>query len=338
MKRGLFWFGLLVSLIFLFFALRGLHFERIIEVVKLARLTWLWAVIPVYFLSLWFRSLRWHYLLLPIKNIRTKELYGIMAIGYMGNNIFPARAGEVLRSIVLKHKQNVPIAATLASIIIERILDGVVMLGFIFFNLGELNKLTDSSGFVGSIRSLALWGSILFISILIAFLISAKYPQKANGIGDQIFKHILPKHWQDKVMNTTKKFFTGIEALNSTKIFFYVIMISILIWLLETSVYWIVMQAFPFKASFFALMLMNGILNLSTTLPSAPGYIGTFDAPGIALLGAIGVEKNLAAGFTLILHAALWLPITLLGAYFFAREGLDWNDELKKVRTEKEEI
>jgi hypothetical protein len=95
------------------------------------------------------------------------------------------------------------------------------------------------------------------------------------------------------------------------------------------------MLAFPFKVSLFALMLMNGIVNLSTTLPSAPGYIGTFDAPGIALLGAYGVAPALAAAYTLVLHATLWLPITLVGGYFFAREGINWSKELEKVKAER---
>jgi len=95
----------------------------------------------------------------------------------------------------------------------------------------------------------------------------------------------------------------------------------VLIWLLETGKYWFVMHAFDFSVSFFALMLMNGIVNLATTIPSAPGYIGTFDAPGIAVLSAYGVDQATAAGYTLTLHVALWLPITLLGAYFLAREG-----------------
>jgi len=83
--------------------------------------------------------------------------------------------------------------------------------------------------------------------------------------------------------------------------------------------------AFDFRVSFFALMLMNGIVNLATTIPSAPGYVGTFDAPGIAVLAAYGVAPGVAAGYTLTLHATLWLPITLLGAYYMAREGLNWN-------------
>jgi len=96
-----------------------------------------------------------------------------------------------------------------------------------------------------------------------------------------------------------------------------------------------VMHAFPFEVSFFALMLMNGIVNLSTTLPSAPGYIGTFDAPGIAVLTAYHVAPEVAAGYTLVLHGALWFPITLLGAYYYLRQPLRWGKEVQDMRREE---
>jgi hypothetical protein len=113
---------------------------------------------------------------------------------------------------------------------------------------------------------------------------------------------------------------------------------SVVIWLLETAKYYFVTFAFNFHVSFFALMLMNGIVNLATTIPSAPGYVGTFDTPGIAVLVAYGVEPGIAAGYTLTLHAALWLPITLLGAYYMAREGLHWDKVRQEYQTlEREE-
>jgi hypothetical protein len=70
---------------------------------------------------------------------------------------------------------------------------------------------------------------------------------------------------------------------------------------------------------------MNGVVNLTTTLPSAPGYIGTFEV-GAKVLAALGVEAAMALGYTLVLHAALWLPITLLGGYYMWREGVKWQD------------
>jgi uncharacterized protein (TIRG00374 family) len=106
---------------------------------------------------------------------------------------------------------------------------------------------------------------------------------------------------------------------------------SVVIWLFETGKYWFVMHAFDFQVSFFTLMLMNGIVNLATTIPSAPGYVGTFDAPGIAVLKAYGIDAAIAAGYTLVLHVALWFPITALGLYYFwpewkimKQEGLEW--------------
>jgi hypothetical protein len=101
---------------------------------------------------------------------------------------------------------------------------------------------------------------------------------------------------------------------------------SVIIWLLETVKYWFVMHAFNFTVSFFALMLMNGVVNLATTLPSAPGYIGTFDTPGIEVLKIFGVNPETAAAYTLVLHASLWLPITMLGFYYMLRQSIKWRD------------
>ena len=89
--------------------------------------------------------------------------------------------------------------------------------------------------------------------------------------------------------------------------------------------------------AFYVLMLMNGIVNLATTLPSAPGYIGTFDTPGIEVLSAYGVSRSLAAGYTLVLHAALWFPITILGAWFFRREQLTWSD-VESARQQRAQV
>ena len=107
---------------------------------------------------------------------------------------------------------------------------------------------------------------------------------------------------------------------------------SVIIWLLETVKYWFVMQAFNFEVDFFTLMLMNGVVNLATTIPSAPGYLGTFDLPGIKTLEAYGVPSAVAQSYTFVLHFALWLPITVLGLYYMAREGVNWSQTVAEAR------
>lgn len=325
MKRWQFWLGLVISAGFLYLALRGLGINEIWEPLRSARYWWLLPGVAVYFIGVWARAWRWHYLLRPVKAISTRKMFPIVAIGYMGNNIYPARAGEVLRAVVLKRKQEVPISASLATVIVERIFDGVVMLGFVFLNLPRLATLTGSSGFIGNIQNLAIWGSVAFLGALAVFMLAAMFPAPAQKVIDKLIQIFLPERFRDRTREILFKFMGGLESLRSPREAVMVLLTSVVIWLLETGKYWFVMHAFDFEVSFFALMLMNGIVNLATTIPSAPGYVGTFDAPGIAVLSAFGVEQGVAAGYTLVLHAALWFPITLLGAYYMLREGIRWQ-------------
>lgn len=326
MKRWQFWLGLIISAGFLYLALRGLKLGDVWGALQGAKYIWILPGVAVYFIGVWVRAWRWHYLLRPVKSISTQTMFPIVAIGYMGNNIYPARAGEVLRAVVLKRREGVPISASLATIIVERVFDGVVMLAFVFLNLPELARLTSDSGFVGNIQTLALWGAAAFIGALAMFLLAAMFPVQAEKIINWFTLKLVPTRFRERVNGITRKFLDGLESLRSPKEALMVFFTSVVIWLLETGKYWFVMHAFNFEVSFFALMLMNGIVNLATTIPSAPGYVGTFDAPGIAVLKAYGVEGALAAGYTLILHVALWVPITLLGAYYMAREGIKWSD------------
>jgi len=329
MKKWHFWLGALISVFFIWLALRGLHLDEFWDVVRQANYWWLLPGVAVYFVGVWVRAWRWHYLLGPIKKIPTKTMFPITTIGYMGNNIYPARAGEVLRAVILKRREQVPVSASLATIIVERIFDGVVMLAFVFVNLPELAKLTGASGFVGNIQQVALIGTGIFLGALMLFLLAAMYPHIAAKAGGWFIDRVLPERLREKVNDIMQKFLNGLASMRSPFNALMVFFTSVIIWLLETGKYWFVMHAFDFNVSFFALMLMNGIVNLATTIPSAPGYIGTFDAPGIAVLTAYGVDQATAAGYTLVLHVALWLPITLLGGYYLAREGIKWSDSLR---------
>src|SRR5512147_672346 len=176
MKKWQFWIGVLISIVFIWLALRGMRLEEFWDAVKQANYIWLVPGVAVYFVGVWVRAWRWHYLLGPIKKIPTKTMFPITTIGYMGNNIYPARAGEVLRAVVLKRREGVPISASLATIIVERIFDGVVMLAFVFFNLARLAEMASVSVPVGkwniTIQDLAVWGSVAFLGALLIFLLA----------------------------------------------------------------------------------------------------------------------------------------------------------------------
>jgi len=329
MKRWQLIIGFLISLVFLYFALRGQRLEEVWDTVKSADYFWLLPGVAVYFVAVWVRAWRWHYLLRPIKAIPTNKMFPIVAIGYMGNNIFPYRIGEVLRAVLLKRREGVPVSASMATVIVERVFDGVVMLGFVFLNLSEISRLTGGSGLMAglSIQYIALGGTVLFIGALGVLLLAAIFPKGTARMVSWLSQRFIPLRLRAKVLDVTTRFLSGLEALRSPQEVLMILVTSTIIWLLETGKYWFVLHAFGLETqvSFFALMLMNGIVNLATTLPSAPGYIGTFDAPGIAVLVAYGVEQAVATSYTLVLHGALWLPITLLGAYYSLKEGLRWS-------------
>lgn len=337
MKRWQFWVGVAISAFFLYWVLRKINFSLLFETLRTANYWWLLPGVLVYFVALWARAWRWHYLLRPLKVISTRAMFPIVTIGYAGNNIFPARAGEVVRAVLLKKKAGIPISASLATIIIERVFDGIVMLAFIFVNLSELARMSDVSiGIAGrslSIQVVAIWGSVAFFGVLAIFLLAAMFPASTDRVLSWLVGRIMPERHRSQVLSISRRFLDGLESLRSPIDALMVFFTSVVIWLLETVKYWFVMHAFNFTVSFFALMLMNGVVNLATTIPSAPGYLGTFDLPGIAVLEAYSVATEVAASYTFTLHFALWFPVTVLGLYYMACEGIHWAAIVAEVRS-----
>jgi uncharacterized protein (TIRG00374 family) len=320
LKRWQFWLGILISIVFVWIALRGLALRDVWRQIREANYWWLLPSVATYFIAVWARTWRWDYMLRPLKRITLRRLFPVVVIGYMGNNVYPFRAGELLRSYVLRRREAVPMSGSLATVVVERVFDGLVMLLFVFVAL----PFTEIPG--ENLRSVVIIASIAFLGALVLFFALAAVPDLAFRLAQRVSDLLLPYRARRPLLEFTRRFLDGLESLRSFRNVLMIFLTSVIIWLLETVKYWFVMHAFPFEVSFFALMLMNGVVNLATTLPSAPGYVGTFDTPGIATLVLYGVPRALAGAYTLVLHAALWLPITLLGAFYMVREGLSWSD------------
>ncbi|MFZ0544420.1 MAG: lysylphosphatidylglycerol synthase transmembrane domain-containing protein [Candidatus Promineifilaceae bacterium] len=332
MKRWQLWLGVAISAVFLWLALRGLRLGEVAESIKEANYWWLIPSVATYFVAVWVRTWRWDYMLRPLKHIPVRRLFPVVVIGYMGNNIYPFRAGEVLRSYVLRRQEEVPMSASLATVIVERVFDGLVMLVFVFAALPLAPLPSDS------IRTLVIIASVAFFAAIVIFFALAAVPERAMQLvtwASGLF--IVSDRFRQPLIETAARFLAGLESLRSFKNVLMIFFTSILVWLLETVKYWFVMHAFNFHVSFFALMLMNGVVNLATTLPSAPGYVGTFDAPGIAVLTLYNVEEAIAGAYTLVLHAALWLPITLLGAFYMLRNEMGWSDIQQATQVAEQE-
>lgn len=328
MRSWKFWVGLVVSFVFLHIALRGLDLQHFWQTLKQANYWWVIPGVAIYFVAVLVRTWRWHYMLRHIKPIPTMKLFSPVVIGYMGNNVYPVRAGEVLRSYVLRRNEGVSMSASLTTVILERLFDGLVMLLFVFVTL-PFAPLPDFY------QDIVVWFSVLFGVALAVFFFVAARPERIRTLYVWVVDRFLPSAVRPRVHALFDHAIIGLQSLRSPREMLLIFLSSTLIWLTETTKYWFVMHAFPFEVSFLVLMLMTAVVNLFTTIPSTPGYVGTFDAPGIAVLTHFSVGHAIATGYTLVLHGALWLPITLLGAIYMLRESIGWRD-IEKATHERD--
>ncbi len=316
MRNWKFWLGVIISIVFLVLALRGLNLATFWQELRTANYWWILPGIAVYFVAVLGRSWRWHYMLRPIKAIPTLRLFPLVTIGYMGNNIYPARAGEVLRSYVLWRNEQVPISASLTTVILERLFDGLVMLFFVFVTL-------PFAPLPPRYNAIVIFFSTLFgVALLIFFIIAAR-PERISRVYTWLVDRLLPTALRPRIHGLFDRAVVGLQSLRNLRDVALIFLSSTLIWLGETTKYWFVMHAFDFHVSFPVLMLMTAVVNLFTTIPGAPGHIGTFHYPGITILEQVGgVGQAIATSYTVVLHVALWLPITLLGGFYMLRASV----------------
>jgi len=327
-KRWLFLIlGLVVSSGLLWFALRDLQWAEIQAALLGANYWWLIPGVAVYFISVWFRSWRWGFLLRGSKRVSANRLYPIVVIGYMGNDILPFRLGEVLRAYVLWRKEEISVGTTLTTAVLERLFDGLTMVLFVLVGL----LFVPLSAFLSRLVTVA---SIVFLGALAVFLFLAARPDLLRRVAHAVIGRLIPERFRDPLLELVEGVIDGLKSLRSGRDVLIVFAVTVWVWVLETIKYWLVSFAFDLHLPYPGILLMGGAVNLLTALPSLPGYIGIFET-GIKILEGIGVPSGPAGSYVLILHAILLIPVTLLGLVFMAREGVQWAEVGKLGEWEK---
>lgn len=317
MQRHRWWIGLLISLVFL-----GLFFFRvdpreIAAAISRASYDVIIPALVAYFVGLGCRAFRWQVLLRPVRGFRPGELFGVLAIGYLVNNVFPARVGEIARAVVLGDRGGVSKTSILATIAIERIFDGLALL-LIMGVVSLLVPLHDELTVILRI------GGAIFVGAALAAIVVVLARGPALRLADQILR-ILPAPIRIKAANLLSLFLDGLEILRSPRAVGLVLFWSILAWLAEGTMYYIVSLGFSVNQPVSVVLLMNSVANLATAIPSGPGGIGTFDAVAKWILELFGTSADEAVAYTIVLHVALWVPVSLLGLLYLWRDNLALN-------------
>ncbi|HET7077840.1 MAG TPA: lysylphosphatidylglycerol synthase transmembrane domain-containing protein [Chloroflexia bacterium] len=322
-----FWIGVAISIVFLYLTFRGQDFGKIGE--SLSRVHY-WALIPAlacYFAGVWIRALRWGVLLSPVrKGIHPNRLFRFLAIGYMGNDILPARLGDVIRVYVLSRRESVTKSATLATILVERIFDGLTMIGF----------LAGSALFIQINADLTLAlrvSTILFLAGLLVFVFLAAAPQRIVTLirlilGRSPVGKVIPESLHERALHMTTSFVEGLSVLRNWRGLLSVMGLSVAAWSAEAAMYYIIgAWGFDLQIPVHAYTMTTAAANLGTLVPSSPGYIGVFEGIAIPVLtNVFRLDDHIAASYVVLLHAALYFPVTLLGLFYMVRESVSWSE------------
>lgn len=271
-----------------------------------------------------FRGFRWQCMLAPLKRVGFMSSFSVVMIGFMANNILPLRMGEIVRAWAIKRKEGISGAAGFATIVVERIYDGLTLVGLFVFVL--LFSATSPE-----VKRYAALGAPVFLAAFGVLLYAAFRPDSA-GAAIKRATRILPGGLHAKVEGLVDSFLPGLHFLSSGKRQAVVIAYSVLIWFIEGCVFWCIMRGFHLDAPAYAAFFTLVIVNIAIMVPAMPGYVGTFDLPAVAALAPFGIGRDAAIGYIIVVHALQYVSVTALGLYYMNASG--WS--LREIEEVKE--
>lgn len=305
--------GVLVSAFSLIFSIRNFDLAEIWRSLRMASYPWVVPAVLLYLGALGARTLRMRVLFQPERDITFKHLLPTMAMGRGANNIYPFRVGEIVRWALFHRVNGISGPLALASILIERVFDGLTMLLFLVI-------VTLVGGLPAEWRELAYGALALFglaLGSIYAFVI---WPRQIQQAAAWVIQRLVPPQFRPRAESLSNRLILSFATIRSAGSLTLVLLFSILVWSFETTMYRTMMAAFGFDVTFHRLMLMSAAANLATSLPSAPGNIGTFDGAVILTLKPT-IGENLAIAYISLLHAVLWSTETFAGLFFMWRTG-----------------
>ena len=319
LRRKRVWLGVVVSLTCLYLVFHSLDPSALAAALAQANLLYVLPAVAVYFVGVWLRSLRWRLLLRPALRAEVRGCPGsgrlsrVVIIGFMGSNLLSARLGELARAYLLWRRERIEPGATIATIVLERVLDGLTLCAFAGVAAlvvpfpSELQQAAWATAAVFLLATIGLVGFLLWPApfVALATRLLGFLPARFARLGERL----------------VLTFVEGLAVLREGQALAGVLVLSVLAWLAEATMYLVIMLGFPFPARPEAALLGAAAANIGTMIPSSPGYVGTFDLPlQIVLTQVFGVALAAATSYTLALHAALVVPVVLLGLFFM------WED------------
>jgi uncharacterized protein (TIRG00374 family) len=308
------WLGLLVSLVLAYVAVRGVDVDELRT--ALGGIDY-WMLVPailVLALAVFIRAVRWRVMLIREPRPSTGIVTSALLIGYLFNNILPARAGEAARIVALNQRAGTSRFEALGTVVAERALDVLVLLMLFFACAPVLPE-------VGWIPNALVLGGVVFALlalVLVAFALRGERP--ARLLLRPLV--VLPRVSRTRTEAAAANLVQGFALFRRLRLALVASALTAVSWLLIALSFWLCLVGFHLELGFEAALLIVVAVNLAMILPSGPAALGVFEAATLVALFAFGVDRSTAFSYAVVVHAVNMVPFIVVGYVAFHYHAL----------------
>lgn len=328
-----FWFGIAISLFFMILLFRKIDFAQLC--LALVKVDYRYIVLAVLFtfINYVLRAVRWQYLLISEKHIPFASLYPATIIGYMANNLLPARLGEFVRAFILAQREGLPAPTVFASLVMDRLFDGFTVMLLLLITMFTL-RLPQGISDAETVLKTGGIITFLFYTAVVLFLLLLKRQTVRTLTWTKKILKPFPEKISDRIIPLLGSFIGGIKLSDKGGHIVVLLLSSVAIWVFCVLPIDMVLRGFgahlPITASMFILVL----LVFAVMVPASPGYIGTYHYACFKGLSAFGIPETTAVSIALVIHAVGFFPVIVAGFYYLWKNKLSLN-KLQGVETSR---
>lgn len=298
-------FTVLLAVVLLYFALRGIDWGEALTIVQSGRLEFILTGAVTLFFSYVLRSLRWRVLLNNEMPVSIATTFWGTWVGYMGNSFLPARAGEIIRTVLVSRRSGINMSYVLATALTERLVDAVVLVIIVLATVSTLGTIPD--WLLSGVRTMA----ILAIVGVICLFVAPLFEQRIRRILGRL--PVSPSLRQ-KIDVLTTRFLLGMRALQNRQNGAAFLALTALLWSVDVVVTLQIALAFDLHLTVTQTLLLLAALGLSSAAPSTPGYVGIYQFVTVAVLTPFGYTQNEALVFIVAFQMVSYLLVTIFGS------------------------
>jgi glycosyltransferase 2 family protein len=325
------WIGIAISAFFLFLLFRKIDFGKLAAAFRELDYRYLAPALLLTFLSYFLRAVRWKFLLFPIKPTRLANLFPSTLIGYMANNLLPARLGEFVRAYSLGQKEGIGTSAVFASLVLDRLCDGFTVLLVLLITFFTI---VLPAGMEQIQRGLVTGGYVtfaLYIAVLAFLTLLKQRTEWTVGLVARILGPIAPR-LAGPIVTQLRSFISGITLPTRVSHLAAVLVSSLLIWATAIWPVDLVLRSFGVTLPVAASMFIMVFLVFAVMVPASPGYVGTYHFACVTALSAFRIGPEKALSIALVVHGLSFFPVIAAGLYCLWRDKLS----LKKISAQTE--